>query len=81
MTDESVCQGLHKVTRELRDRWLSGPLETKRGSRSVKERDILENGETGLCSVVSAISATKETDYREKLPYASQQTMIAGQLH
>ncbi|KAL9122176.1 MAG: hypothetical protein Q9187_001266 [Circinaria calcarea] len=37
MTDESVCRGLHKATRELRDRWLSAPAKTKRGRRSVRE--------------------------------------------
>jgi len=37
MTDESVCRGLHKATRELRDRWLSVPTKARRGSRSVKK--------------------------------------------
>ncbi|KAI0487473.1 hypothetical protein F4859DRAFT_501872 [Xylaria cf. heliscus] len=37
MTDESVCQGLHNATRELRDRWLI-TIATFRGSSSVKRR-------------------------------------------
>ncbi|KAH7210848.1 CHAT domain-containing protein [Fusarium redolens] len=28
MTDESVCQGLHNATRQLRDRWLNMPIKS-----------------------------------------------------
>ncbi|KAL9611933.1 MAG: hypothetical protein Q9167_003456 [Letrouitia subvulpina] len=36
MTDESVCRGLHKATRLLRDRWLDISAVTKRQSRLVE---------------------------------------------
>jgi len=36
MTDESVCRGLHKAIRTLRDCWLNMPAEARRGSRSVR---------------------------------------------
>jgi hypothetical protein len=39
MTDESVCWGLHKAARELRDRWLRMSVNTKRGSKLAKEED------------------------------------------
>jgi CHAT domain-containing protein len=39
MTDESVCRGLHKAARELRDRWLSMPVKAKRGSKLGREKD------------------------------------------
>jgi tetratricopeptide (TPR) repeat protein len=48
LADESVCRGLHKATRELRDRWLSRPScvrEEKRQVRKVYEdrgRDEIE---------------------------------------
>ncbi|KAF2804948.1 uncharacterized protein BDZ99DRAFT_511473 [Mytilinidion resinicola] len=37
MTDESVCLGLHKATRELRDRWLRVPAKTRRRSPSTRK--------------------------------------------
>jgi len=37
MTDKSVCLGLHKATRQLRDRWLSVPTKARRGSRLVRK--------------------------------------------
>jgi len=37
MIDESVCLGLHKATRELRDRWLSVKIKARRGSRSTRK--------------------------------------------
>jgi hypothetical protein len=47
MTDESVCLGLYKATRELRDRWLSSTEKTRRG-RSVRKVDMsLAEDETG----------------------------------
>lgn len=36
MMDESVCRGLHKATRELRDRWLDIPAGARRRSRFVE---------------------------------------------
>jgi hypothetical protein len=39
MTDESVCWGLHKAARELRDRWLSMPVKTICGSKLAGEED------------------------------------------
>ncbi|KAK9311150.1 CHAT domain-containing protein [Lipomyces starkeyi] len=46
MTDDSVCRGLHKASRVLRNRWLKMPVQTRiRGGR---DRDIQpEGGETG----------------------------------
>ena len=40
MTDESVAWGLHKATRELRDRWLRRSLKTERGSILAGEEGI-----------------------------------------
>jgi len=37
MTDESVCRGLHNATRQLRDRWLSTPVDTGRASRLIRK--------------------------------------------
>ncbi|KAF7506157.1 hypothetical protein GJ744_012221 [Endocarpon pusillum] len=40
MTDESVCWGLHKAVRKLRDRWLIGiPEQIKRGSKLASEEN------------------------------------------
>lgn len=39
MTDKSVCEGLHKATREARDRWLSMPVGAERGSRLARKDD------------------------------------------
>jgi tetratricopeptide (TPR) repeat protein len=51
MTDESVRQGLHKATRELRDRWLNGSAKIRRGSESVRKRDtFLVNDGTSVRS-------------------------------
>ena len=36
MTDESVCWGLHKATRELRKRWLDKTSVTSRGNKSIR---------------------------------------------
>ena len=36
MTDESVCWGLHKATRELRQRWLEKTSVTSRGNKSIR---------------------------------------------
>lgn len=44
MTDESVCRGLHQATRELRDRWLSAPANTRSGHRSVRQGIISWTG-------------------------------------
>jgi hypothetical protein len=51
MTDESVCLGLHRASRELRNRWLSGPSKTTWESRSVKQDIFLSDDETGIGSV------------------------------
>jgi CHAT domain-containing protein len=40
MTDESVCLGLHKATRSLRDRWLNVLAKARRGGRLVRNIDI-----------------------------------------
>ena len=40
MTDESVYRGLHRATRELRDRWLSTSAKTRRKKRSLKAENI-----------------------------------------
>jgi tetratricopeptide (TPR) repeat protein len=37
MTDESVCRGLHNASRQLRDRWLSTPVDTGRASRLIRK--------------------------------------------
>lgn len=37
MTDESVCWGLHKASRELRDRWLGGLAKARRGDELAAE--------------------------------------------
>lgn len=39
MTDESVCWGLHKASREARDRWLSMPVGAGRGSELARKED------------------------------------------
>ncbi|KAF9762253.1 hypothetical protein IL306_003488 [Fusarium sp. DS 682] len=44
MTDESVCQGLHKATRILRDLWLEGMEE--------KKEERLRAGEKGMRDVI-----------------------------
>jgi CHAT domain-containing protein len=52
MTDESVCRGLHNATRQLRDRWLSTPVDTGRASRlSRKENRFLGEHDSGDRSV------------------------------
>jgi hypothetical protein len=40
MTDESVCWGLHKAARELRDRWLSMSVKAIRGTKLAREEDV-----------------------------------------
>ncbi|KAH6887034.1 CHAT domain-containing protein [Thelonectria olida] len=40
MTNESVCQGLHNASRELRDRWLSEPKRIGRGSKLSQRVEI-----------------------------------------
>jgi len=40
MTDESVCRGLHKAVRELRQRWIDEPLMASRETRSARKVDI-----------------------------------------
>ena len=40
MTDESICRGLHRATRELRDRWLSTLAKAKGKKRWLEEADI-----------------------------------------
>ena len=47
MTDESVCWGLHKAARELRDHRLSMPRNAKRGSKLARE----ENSSLGVDEV------------------------------
>jgi len=37
MSDESVCRGLHKASRQLRDRWLSKDTATKQERASIVE--------------------------------------------
>ena len=39
MEDDFVCRGLHKATRELRDRWLNILKKARRGSRWVGKAD------------------------------------------
>lgn len=52
MTDESVCRGLHNATRQLRDRWLSTPVDTGRASRLIrKENKFLGEHDSGGRSV------------------------------
>ena len=41
MTDESVCLGLHKASRELRDSWLSVQANARYRSRSLGKGDPL----------------------------------------
>jgi tetratricopeptide (TPR) repeat protein len=50
MTDDSVCWGLHKAIRELRDRWLDRSTETEVGSRSMEKRDKLARDGLGSSS-------------------------------
>jgi hypothetical protein len=40
MTDESVCWGLHKATRELRDRWIRLSATARHGDKPTRNIDI-----------------------------------------
>jgi tetratricopeptide (TPR) repeat protein len=42
MTDESVCRGLHKATRELRDRWISMTTNARHMGKFVREASVLQ---------------------------------------
>ncbi|KAH6696609.1 CHAT domain-containing protein [Leptodontidium sp. MPI-SDFR-AT-0119] len=44
MTDESVCRGLHKATRELRDRWVSMATNARHVSIRVREASVPQTG-------------------------------------
>jgi tetratricopeptide (TPR) repeat protein len=44
MTDESVCRGLHKATRELRDRWISMTTNARHVSKSVRKASVPQTG-------------------------------------
>lgn len=46
MTDESVCRGLHKATRTLRDRWLNLRTSSRNASRSITARKVLSAADT-----------------------------------
>jgi tetratricopeptide (TPR) repeat protein len=45
MTDESVCRGLHKATRELRDRWISMTTNARHVSKSVRKASVPQTGD------------------------------------
>ncbi len=76
LTDESVCLGLHKATRELRDRW----LKTRAGATREAETLSLKEGETPagssapenrnamLLTVGSALSNSQEKGDRPARP-------------
>ena len=64
MTDESVCRGLHKATRELRDRWLDMPAGARRQSRFV-ERAGAKHGK----GTVSAKESEKRDDRSQRPAY------------
>jgi hypothetical protein len=40
MTDESACWGLHKATRELRDRWVRVSETARHGDKPTRNIDI-----------------------------------------
>ncbi|KZL67172.1 30S ribosomal protein S17P-like protein [Colletotrichum tofieldiae] len=58
LSDASVCHGLHKATRELRNRWLGGSENTDLGSKRVGKPN------TGLA--VDATGAEGADDRRQK---------------
>lgn len=45
MTDESVCRGLHKATRELRDRWVSMTTNARHVNKSVRKASVPQTGD------------------------------------
>ncbi|KAF4630752.1 hypothetical protein G7Y89_g7384 [Cudoniella acicularis] len=54
MTDESVCLGLHKATRELRERWVNAPENERQGSISVRKAGMPQaEDEKGTRSTLS----------------------------
>lgn len=57
-TDESVCQGLHNASRELRDRWLNVPTQARRRSRSVRR--------VGLSLVADKTEARSTSDGNQR---------------
>jgi tetratricopeptide (TPR) repeat protein len=50
MTDESVCLGLHKATRGLRDNWLRDPTEFRHRKDLARKREsgMVEEGMAGI---------------------------------
>ncbi|PMD61249.1 uncharacterized protein K444DRAFT_611504 [Hyaloscypha bicolor E] len=50
MTDDSVCRGLHKAIRELRDQWLESSTEAEHRSRLMGKRDTLARDDSGSSS-------------------------------
>ena len=46
ITDELVCRGLHKATRELRDRWLNVSKGARSTSKTVQEARVKHEGDS-----------------------------------
>ena len=78
MTDESVCRGLHKATRELRKYWLDKMLVTSRGNKSIRQVEsedrsgIIGDGAQeggGLQRDVVSFDDDEETDVFPWVPY------------
>ena len=46
ITDDSVCRGLHKATRELRNRWLDVSEGARNTSKTVQEAQVEHEGDT-----------------------------------
>jgi hypothetical protein len=75
MTDESVCLGLHKATRELRDRWL-------RDSKEVRYRKKLaRNSELGIVEEMTGMGDERNSRLPRKVNLCDSDEEEDGSLH
>lgn len=69
MTDDSVCRGLHKAIRGLRDRWLNKPSKVSRGRSTIMKADVSSTAdETGVKSGTNAVESGNRLQ-RDVVPY------------
>ncbi|KAL3429257.1 CHAT domain-containing protein [Aspergillus tetrazonus] len=66
MTDDSVCRGLHKAIRGLRDRWLNKPSKVSRGRSTIMKADVSSTAD--VKSVTNAVESGNRLQ-RDVVPY------------
>ncbi|KAH7129911.1 CHAT domain-containing protein [Dactylonectria estremocensis] len=69
MADESVCRGLHKATRQLRDRWIQERAEIRGRKRKIREVTLLNDSGVEAPRDAVYVEEDESADLPQWVPY------------